>query len=179
MILIISPYICIGINIRWYYSHYQGFPDGSVGKESACNRGDSSLIPGSERSTGDGIGYPLQYSWASLVAQLVKNPPAMQETWVRSLGWEGKGYPLQYSGLENSMDYIVHGVQSRTQLSDFHFRICIELHIVLVSFAYILSEKWSEVAQSCLTPCKPMTKAYQAFPSMRFSLLNPYNKAEM
>ena len=53
--------------------------------------------------------------------QLVKDPPAMQETWVRSLGWEeGKGYPLQYSGLENSMDYTVHGVtKSQTQLSDF------------------------------------------------------------
>ena len=59
---------------------------------------------------------------ASLVAQLVKNPPAMWETWVRSLGWEGKGYPLQYSGLENYMDSLVHGVaKSWTQLSDFHF----------------------------------------------------------
>ena len=46
------------------------------------------MIPGSGRSPGEGIGYPLQYSWASLVAQLVKNPPAMSETWVRSLGWE-------------------------------------------------------------------------------------------
>ena len=46
------------------------------------------MIPGLGRYTGEGIGYPLQYSWASLVAQLVKNPPAMQETWVRSLGWE-------------------------------------------------------------------------------------------
>ena len=46
------------------------------------------MIPGSERSAGKGIGYPLQYSWASLVAQMVKNPPTMQETWVRSLGWE-------------------------------------------------------------------------------------------
>ena len=69
------------------------------------------------RSTGEGIGYPLQYSWASLVAQLVKIPPAMQETWVRSLGWEdspgeGKGYPLQYSGLENSMDYPWGGKES-------------------------------------------------------------------
>ena len=54
-----------------------------------------------------GIGYPLQYSWASLVAQLVKNPPAMWEAWVPSPG-EGKGYPLQYSGLENSIDCIVH-----------------------------------------------------------------------
>ena len=65
-----------------------GFPDSSVGKESACNAGDPSLIPGSGRSAGEGIGYPLQYSWSSLIAQLVKNLPAMQETWVRSLGWE-------------------------------------------------------------------------------------------
>ena len=46
------------------------------------------MISGLGRAVGEGIGYPLQYSWASLVAQLVKNPPAMQETWVRSLGWE-------------------------------------------------------------------------------------------
>ena len=46
------------------------------------------MIPGLGRSPGEGIGYPLQYSWASLVAQMVRNPPAMQETWVRSLGWE-------------------------------------------------------------------------------------------
>ena len=64
------------------------FPDSSVGKESACNAGDPGSIPGSERSPGEGIGYRLQYSWASLVAKVVKNPPAMQETWVRSLGWE-------------------------------------------------------------------------------------------
>ena len=66
----------------------QGFPDSSVGKESACNAGDPSYIPRSGRSAGEGIGYPLQYSWASLVAQLVKNPRAMQKTRVRSLGWE-------------------------------------------------------------------------------------------
>ena len=64
------------------------FPDSSVGKESACNAGDPSSIPGSGRSSGEGIGYSLQYSWASLVAQLVKNLLAMQEPWVRSLGWE-------------------------------------------------------------------------------------------
>ena len=64
------------------------FPDSSVGKESSCNAGDSSLIPGSERSPGEGVGYPLQHSWASLVAQLVKNLPAMREAWVQSLGWE-------------------------------------------------------------------------------------------
>ena len=65
-----------------------GFPDSSAGKESACNAGDPGSIPGSERPAGEGIGHPLQYSWASLVAQLAKNPPAMWETWVRSLGWE-------------------------------------------------------------------------------------------
>ena len=65
-----------------------GFPDSSVGKESACNAGDPSSIPGSGRSPGEGTGYPLQDSWASLVAQLVKNPPAMRETWVQSLVWE-------------------------------------------------------------------------------------------
>ena len=64
------------------------FPDSSVGKESACNTGDPGLIPGSGRSPGEGVGYALWYSWASLVAQLVKNPPAMQETPVRSLGQE-------------------------------------------------------------------------------------------
>ena len=59
-----------------------------VGKESTCNAGDPDLIPGSGRSPGEGIGYPLQYSCASLVAQLIKNLPAMRETWVRSPGWE-------------------------------------------------------------------------------------------
>ena len=58
------------------------FPDSSVAKESACNAGDPGFIPGSERSSGEGIGYPLQHSWAFLVAQLVKNPPAMWDTWV-------------------------------------------------------------------------------------------------
>ena len=64
------------------------FPDSFVGKESAYNAGDPGLIPGSGRSPGKQIGYPLQYSWASLVAQMVKNVPTMQDTWVRSLGQE-------------------------------------------------------------------------------------------
>ena len=64
------------------------FPDNSVGKKSTCNAGDPNSIPGLGRSPGEGIGYLLHYSWAFLVAQLVKNPPAMQETWVQSLGWE-------------------------------------------------------------------------------------------
>ena len=92
-----------------------GFPDISVGKESACNAGDPGSIPGLGRSAGEGIGYPLQCSWASLVAQLVKKSACN----VGDLGLipglgrsprEGKGYPLQYSGLDNSMDYTVHGI---------------------------------------------------------------------
>ena len=63
-----------------------GFSGSFTGKQSACNTGNPSLIPGLGRSTGEGIGYLFQYSWTSLVAQLVKNPPAMWETWVQSLG---------------------------------------------------------------------------------------------
>ena len=59
-----------------------GFPHSSVGKESACNAGDPSLIPGSETSAREEIGYLLQYSWASLMAQLVKNLPAVWKPWV-------------------------------------------------------------------------------------------------
>ena len=64
------------------------FPGSSAGKESSCNTGDSGLIPGLGRSPGEGKGYPLQYSWASLVAQMVKNLPTKQETWVQSLDLE-------------------------------------------------------------------------------------------
>ena len=101
-----------------------GFPDSSVGKESACNAGDSGSIPGLGRSTGEGIGYPLQYSWASPVAQLVKKPPAVGDLGLspglgRSPG-EGKSYPLQYPSLENSMDCFSPCIpKSQTQLSNF------------------------------------------------------------
>ena len=67
-------------------SLYWGFPGSSAGKESTCNAGDPGSIPGSGRSPGEGIGYPLQYSWASPVAQMVKDLPAVRENWVRSLG---------------------------------------------------------------------------------------------
>ena len=94
--------------VNGWHTSIWGFPHSSVGKESACDSGDPSSIPGLGRSVGEGIGYPLQYSWASLVAQLVKNLPAMWETWFnpwveRSPG-KGKGYPFPYSGLENSMN---------------------------------------------------------------------------
>ena len=67
---------------------FLGFPCGSAGKESACNAADPSSIPGSGKFSGEGIGYPLQYSWAVLVAQLVKNLPTMQETPVQFLDRE-------------------------------------------------------------------------------------------
>ena len=65
-----------------------GFPGSSAGKESACNARDPGSISGSGKSPGEGIGYPLKYSWSSLVAQMVKNLPAMWEIWVGSLGQE-------------------------------------------------------------------------------------------
>ena len=90
-----------------------GFPDSSVGKESACNARDPSSIPGLGRSAGKGIGYPLQYSWASVVAQLVKNPPAMREMWVQSLGWEDpleKGKGTHSSILAWRIPWTIHTV---------------------------------------------------------------------
>ena len=104
---------------------FLGFPDSSVVKESTCNARDPNSIPESERSTGEGIGYPLQYSWASLVAQLVKYPPAVQETWVQSLGWEDllkKGKATHSSILAWRIPWT--GVtKSRTQLSNFTFML--------------------------------------------------------
>ena len=102
------------------------FPHSSVGKESACNSGDSGSIPGSGRSAGERIGYALQYSWVSLGSAGKKFTFNMGYLdLISGLGRpprEGKGYPLQYSGLENSMDHIVHGVaKSQTRLSDLHF----------------------------------------------------------
>ena len=82
------PALCDPMDCSPPGSFVRGFPGSSADKESACNAGDPGLIPGLGRSTGEGIGYPLQYSWASVVAQLVKNLPAMQETWARFLSWE-------------------------------------------------------------------------------------------
>ena len=92
----------------WTFSEInQVFPGSSAGKESTCNAGDPGSIPGSGRSAGEGIGYPLQYSWASLVAQLVKESTcnAGDLGSIPGLGrspGEGNGYPLQYSGLQNT-----------------------------------------------------------------------------
>ena len=98
---------------------FLGFPGSSDGKESAYNAGDPDWIPGSGRSAGEGISYPLQYSWASLVAQLVKNPPVVQETCVWSLGWDD---PLE-KGKATHSSILAWVTKSQTWLSDFHFHI--------------------------------------------------------
>ena len=107
---------------------FEGFPGSSAGKESTCNAGDTGSIPGSGRPPGEGLGYPFQYSWASLTAQTVKNPPAMQETWIQPTGWEDpleKGMATHSSILawripidKGAWWATVHGViKSRTQMS--------------------------------------------------------------
>ena len=106
-----------------------GFSSSLIDKESACNAGDPSLIPGSGRSTGEGISTPLQYFWdftggsASKESAYDAGDLGLIPGLRRSPG-DGKDYPLQYSGLENSIDFIVHGVaKSWTELSHFHFHL--------------------------------------------------------
>ena len=110
-------------------------PDSSVGKESTCNMGGPGSVPGLERSPGEGIGDPLQCSWASFVPQLVKNLPAVWETWVQYLGWKAaleKGKATHSSILAWRIPWTVHGVsKGRTQLSYFHLALCIQLILTL------------------------------------------------
>ena len=121
----ISLFFCY-LNFVLNFALCRSFPDSSVVKESTCNTGDPGSIPGSGRSSREGITCPLQYYWTSLVAQLVKESAcnAGDLDLIPGLGrspGEGNSYPLQYSGLENSMDCIVCGVaKSQTQLSNFH-----------------------------------------------------------
>ena len=79
---------CWSISSQCCTSIIMGFPGSSAGKESTCTSGDPSLIPGLGKSPGEGIGYPLQYSWATIWWLRKRNLPAMQEIWIRSLGWE-------------------------------------------------------------------------------------------
>ena len=131
-----------------------GFPNSSAGKESACNAGDPCSIPGWGRSAGEGIGYPLQCSWASLVAQLVKNLPAMQETWVRSLGWEAhleKGKATHSSILAWRISWTVKSMGSQRVRHDwatftFTFNRWMERQTVIhAHYGIIFSnkEKWA------------------------------------
>ena len=98
-----------------------GFPGSSAGKESASSAGNTGSIPGLGRSAGEGMGYPLQYFRASLVAQLGESACDVRDLGlIPGLGrfpGEGNGYPLHYSGLENSMDCIVHEV-TKSQRQD-------------------------------------------------------------
>ena len=121
---VMSSYVLVS------FSLYNGFPDSSVGKESNCSTGDPGSIPGSGRSLREGIGYPLQHSWASLVAQAVKNLPAIQrpgfDPWVGKISWrrERLPTPVFFPGDFHGQRRLagVHGVtKSGTQLSDFHF----------------------------------------------------------
>ena len=103
----------------------RGSPGSLAGKESASRAGDPGSIPGSGRSAGEGIGYPLRYSWASLVAQLVKNLPAVRETWVPSRDWEApleKGETVHSGTLAWRVPWtvcIVHGVaKSQNRLTE-------------------------------------------------------------
>ena len=111
--------------IKYTHTHiYMGFPDSSVGKESACNSGDPGSIPGSGRSAGEGIGCPLQYSWASLVTQLVKNLPEMRETWIHFLGWE--------DSLEKGT-YVYKFLYIRR-----HIYICVCVYIYIYAYVYYI-----------------------------------------
>ena len=84
-------YVCVYVCVCVCVYVYICFPDSSAGTESTCNAGEPSSIPGSGRSPGEGISYPLQYFWASLVAQMINNLPAMWENWVhpwvRKISW--------------------------------------------------------------------------------------------
>ena len=113
----------------YLHIYIYGFPDSSVGKVSTCNAGDPDSNPGWGRCAGEGIGYLLQYSWASLVAQLVKNPPAMYcgkpgfDLWVGKIPWRREWLPTPVFWPEEFHRLcIVHGaIKSRTCLSNFHF----------------------------------------------------------
>ena len=103
----------------WLSDFHLPFPASLAGIESTWNSGDPSSIPGSGRSPGEGIGYPHQYSWSPLVAQTVKNLPAMLETWVRSLGWED---PLE-EGLATHSSILAWRIPWTDEPSGLQFRM--------------------------------------------------------
>ena len=152
------------------------FPGSSVGKESTCYAGDPSSILGLGRSTGEGLSYSLQCSWASLVAPLVKNPPAMRETWVWSLGWEDtleKGKATHSGILAWRIPWtvcIVHGVaKSRTRLSDFRFHPCSPLSSITIISA-------TTITFSALSPIMSFAFTWQMFVKIGIALGTMGNK---
>ena len=132
------------------------FPHSSVGKESTCNSGDPSSIPGLGSSAGEGIGYPFQYSWASLASQLVKNPPTMRETWVLSLGWEDplkKGKATHSNILAWRIPWTVQSMGSQRVGHD--WVIFTSLHLLPMSscgFSFVFSQKESSISLLNRTP---------------------------
>ena len=149
-----TPILPPSLPLGFAYKHSlsQGFPESSVGEESACIEGDPGSIPGLGRFPGEGIGYPLQCSSASLVAQLVKNLPAMWETWVWPLGWEDlleKGKATHSSILAWRITWTVYGLtKSRTRVNDFHFHYSLNHSQASAAAAKSL--------QSCPTLCNPI-----------------------
>ena len=135
--------------------HWRGFPDSSVGKESTCNAGDPGSIPGWERSAGEGIDYPLQYSWASPVAQLVKNPPAMWDTWAGKIPWIRERLPTpvfwpgEFQGL-----YSPQVAKNWTRLSDFHFHYSLQMSEDLVELQEVKNSQKRKSTSSDWAPLK-------------------------
>ena len=135
----------------YFILQYSWFTCSSAGKDSACNAGDLGSIRGSGRSPGEGKGYPLQYCWASLVAQLVQNLPEMQETWVRSLGWEDaleKGKAPHSSVVSMGSQGVTHDWAAFTSTADsqycvifryiaewFSYTECMNLNVYIYSFS--------------------------------------------
>ena len=145
------------------YTSLQGFPCSSAGKESTCNAGDPSSIPGSRRSPGERINYPLQYSWATLVAHPVKKLPAMQETWVWSLDWDNpleEGMATHSSScLENS-----HGQEEPGCLQSMGSQRVEHDWVMKHRTAHFFTAQFSSVTQSCLILCDPMNCSRPGLP---------------
>ena len=130
-----------------------GFCGGSDGKVSAWNAGDLGSIPGSGRSPGEGNGNPLQYSWASLVAQLAKNLPAMCETWLLSLGWEDpleKGKAAHSRVLAWRTPWTVSSMESQRVRYDWATFTCriVMLNVFFTSKMFAVKLYWQIKAQN-------------------------------
>ena len=158
LLISISRYVCledyVGKTIEFTEKDYDHMVilvliHSSVGKEPTCNAGDPGLLPGLGRSSGEGKGYPLQHSWAFLVAQLLKNPPTMQKTWVRSLGWEDWRrdrlltpvfWPGEFHGLYSPWG---HRVRHNWVTSTFTFSSKPSLAKVIVWFHSMMNIMWT------------------------------------